>query len=245
MLEDFASVVIVCDNIGSVGTQIRHITYFIKGTWGHTNIHDTELFELGGVPCACVVISPKDAPAVIKYVESNPYPFVSMKFQETILGTKPAPAAAFYSSRDPSPNYPGLLKPDIMAPGSLILAAWIPNEIVGQIGTNVYLSNNYNMVSGTSMATPHFSSVVSLLKSAHQEWSPAAIRSALMTTANPLDNSNRPIQDRGYNFQVASPLAMGAGQIDPNRALDPGFIYDTTYITRHTTSIFCATYIYA
>ncbi|KAK9919300.1 hypothetical protein M0R45_027905 [Rubus argutus] len=108
-----------------------------------------------GLCISCHLISPKDAPAVIKYVESNPYPFVSMKFQET--GTKPAPAAAFYSSRDPSPNYPGLLKPDIMSPGSLILAAWIPNEIVGQIGTNVYLSNNYNMVSGTSMATPHVS----------------------------------------------------------------------------------------
>lgn len=51
-----------------------------------------------------------------------------------------------------------------MAPGTLILAAWIPNEIVGQIGTNVYLSNDYNMVSRTSMATPHVSGVVSLLK---------------------------------------------------------------------------------
>ncbi|CAB4316059.1 unnamed protein product [Prunus armeniaca] len=59
------------------------------------------------------------------------------------------------------------------------------------------------------MATPHVS------------WSAAAIRSALMTTANPVDNSKRPIRDQGFNFTVASPLAMGDGQVDPNRALDP------------------------
>lgn len=62
-----------------------------------------------------------------------------------------------------------------------------------------------------------------------------------MTTANALDNSNRPIRDRGYNFQVASHQAMGAGQIDPNRVLDPGFIYDTTSQDVLHASIFCAT----
>lgn len=76
------------------------------------------------------------------------------------------------------------------------------------------------MVSGTSMATPHVSGVVALLKSAHPEWSAVAIRSALMTTANPVDNSKCPIRDQGFNFRVALPLAMGAGQVDPNRGFD-------------------------
>jgi subtilisin family serine protease len=219
--------VVICEAITSIYDQIDAITRSsVAGAILISN--HTKLFELGGVSCPCLVISPKDAVDVIKYATTSDFPFASLKFQETIMETKPVPAVAYYSSRGPSPSYPGILKPDVMAPGSLVLAAWVPNQQAAQIGPNVYLSSDYNVISGTSMACPHASGVAALLKAAHPEWSPAAIRSAMITTANPLDNTLNPIQENGEKFQLASPLTMGAGHIDPNRALDPGLIYDAT-----------------
>lgn len=63
-----------------------------------------------------------------------------------------------------------MLQPDITAPGVNILAAVPPGE------------TPYRFNSGTSMAAPHISGIVALLKSLHPHWSPAAIKSALVTT---------------------------------------------------------------
>ncbi|MBO8584323.1 S8 family serine peptidase, partial [Staphylococcus aureus] len=75
-----------------------------------------------------------------------------------------------------------ILKPDVIAPGVNILAAW--TEAAGPTGLESDArKTEFNILSGTSMACPHVSGAAALLKSAHPDWSPAAIRSALMTTA--------------------------------------------------------------
>ncbi|KAK9270021.1 hypothetical protein L1049_025594 [Liquidambar formosana] len=219
--------IIICDNIGSFLDQMGFVA--ASNVAGAVFISsDTTVLDLGIFSCPGVVIGPKNAPAVLNYAQTSEKPQASIKFQQTFLGTKPSPAVAAYTSRGPSPSYPGVLKPDIMAPGSQVLASFVPDIRAAQIGSNLMLSSDYFIASGTSMACPHASGVAALLKGAHPEWSPAAIRSAMMTTANPLDNTLNPIQDNGENFTFASPLAMGAGQVDPNRALDPGLIYDAT-----------------
>ncbi|XP_024188428.1 subtilisin-like protease SBT3 [Rosa chinensis] len=231
------SAILICDDISDIRGQISHIIAAeVLGAVFISN--DPNIHELGYVGTPMVVVSPDDGPALFKYAKSAD-PIVSITFQQTFVGTKPAPAAAFYSSRGPSSSYPGILKPDIMAPGSLVLAAWPPNVAAAQIGENVMLPSDYNLISGTSMSCPHASGVAALLKGAHPEWSAAAIRSALVTTANPLDNTQNPIRDNGDNFNFASPLAMGAGQIDPNRALEPGLIYDAT--TQDYINLLCST----
>ena len=58
-------------------------------------------------------------------------------------------------------------QPDIAAPGVSILAAD---------------RDSYVFKSGTSMACPHVSAVTALLKSVHPNWSPAMIKSAIVTT---------------------------------------------------------------
>uniref|UniRef100_A0A0E0P4P4 Peptidase S8/S53 domain-containing protein n=1 Tax=Oryza rufipogon TaxID=4529 RepID=A0A0E0P4P4_ORYRU len=84
----------------------------------------------------------------------------------------------------------------------------------------------YHFESGTSMACPHVSGIVAILKSLHPEWSPAALKSAIMTTALTYDNDGMPIQANGRVQKIADPFDYGAGFINPNMAADPGLIYD-------------------
>jgi len=84
----------------------------------------------------------------------------------------------------------------------------------------------FDIKSGTSMAAPHLSGIAALIKHAHPNWSPAAIKSALMTTAEPTDNLRQPIAD--VDGKPATFLALGAGHVNPQRAIDPGLVYNMT-----------------
>ncbi|KAF3676140.1 hypothetical protein T459_23615 [Capsicum annuum] len=78
-------------------------------------------------------------------------------------------------------------------------------------------------MSGTSMACPQVSGIAALLHSAHPKWTPAAIRSALVTTTDTADHLGKPSMD---GDAPAKFFAAGAGHVNPGRAIDPGLIYD-------------------
>ena len=74
-----------------------------------------------------------------------------------------------------------LKQPDIVAPGIDILASYTPlRSLTGLKGDTQF--SKFTLLSGTSMACPHVSGVAAYVKSFHPKWSPAAIRSAIMTT---------------------------------------------------------------
>jgi hypothetical protein len=116
-------------------------------------------------------------------------------------------------ARGPNAAARDILKPDLVAPGVDILAGQTPDV------ANGFRGELYQYLTGTSMSVPHVAGLAALLKEARPDWSPAALRSALMTTARQdvlLDDSETP----------AGPFDMGAGYVDPNPALDPGLIYE-------------------
>ncbi|CAI0451626.1 unnamed protein product [Linum tenue] len=229
LLSQAPRAIIVCEDTGFLDFQMRAISSVTNLAGAVFVSKDPSRVEFEFMSCPGVLISATELATVIDYINSSDNPIAAIKFRQTVTGKEVAPSVADYTSRGPSPNCPAVLKPDVMAPGSLVLASWIPNDYTAAVGTSTLLSSEgFNLISGTSMACPHASGVAALLRGAHPEWSHAAIRSAMMTTATELDSSMMPIKDVGRNFTAASPLAMGAGHIVPNLAMDPGLVYDVT-----------------
>ena len=115
------------------------------------------------------------------------------------------------SSRGPAAFAPGLMKPNLVAPGSMILSA-------SAAGSDS--SDRYSLLTGTSMSGPHIAGAAALLLSARPDWTVAMIQSALETTAESdtlqVDNLPATIIDRG------------AGRARVDRAANAGLFLPVT-----------------
>lgn len=169
-------------------------------------------------------VGQKSGDAVRKYLMSDHNPTVTILFEGTKVGIEPSPVVAAFSSRGPNSITPEILKPDLIAPGVNILAGWS-----GSVGPTGLATDDrrveFNIISGTSMSCPHVSGLAALVKGAHPDWSPAAIRSALMTTAYIVYKNGNSIQDIATG-KPSTPFDHGAGHVDPLAALNPGLVYD-------------------
>ncbi|KAJ1298713.1 hypothetical protein BS78_01G474900 [Paspalum vaginatum] len=151
-------------------------------------------------------------------------PTVHISPSKTVVGRTPAPAVAYFSSRGPSSISPNILKPDVTAPGVNILAAWPPKSSPTVLPLDKR-QTKWNFDSGTSMSCPHVSGIAAVVRSVHPTWSPAAVKSALMTTAYMSDDTSDAMV-AGGTLKAADAFDVGAGHVDPLRALDPGLVYD-------------------
>ncbi|XP_031131231.1 subtilisin-like protease SBT5.3 isoform X2 [Ipomoea triloba] len=197
---------------GAVGMILANDEYF------GNDIEADEHF----LPATHVTYS--DGLAIFDYINKTRNPVAHITHPNTLLGVKPAPVIAAFSSRGPNTVNPEILKPDISAPGVNVIAAF--TEATGP-SDNDYDKRivSFNLLSGTSMSCPHVAGVVGLLKTVYPSWSPAEIRSAIMTTATVKTNSGKAITDDKTGVE-ATPFAYGAGHINPNCAADPGLVYD-------------------
>ncbi|KAL5709396.1 hypothetical protein ACHQM5_020092 [Ranunculus cassubicifolius] len=155
-----------------------------------------------------------DGGNISKYINTTSNPTANI-FKSVEAKDPLAPLTVSFSSRGPNPITPDILKPDITAPGVDILAAWSQGTTVtgSAVDTRVV---PYNIISGTSMSCPHVTGAAAYVKSFNPTWSPAAIKSALMTTATIVRVGTPPDAEFGY----------GSGQINPVKAVTPGLIYD-------------------
>jgi hypothetical protein len=127
---------------------------------------------------------------------------------------------AAFSSRGPAPDF---VKPDVTAPGIQVLAGMTPAPEPAPAGVDSGAPGQlWQAIAGTSMSGPHAAGASALIKAAHQDWSPAEIKSALMTSS---------VQDvvKEDGTTTADPFDMGAGSIRVDRAINPTVVFDESY----------------
>ncbi len=126
----------------------------------------------------------------------NPVQVVDESMQDRVSG---------FSARGPAP-LDGVLKPNVVAPGQRIEAAYVPG------------SSSVATISGTSMASPHVAGAVAQLRQLNPSWGPDALQSVLETTAEvePVTVGGAPANlfDRGSG-RIRVDLAARAGLFLP------------------------------
>jgi uncharacterized repeat protein (TIGR01451 family) len=105
-----------------------------------------------------------------------------------------------------------VIKPDVTAPGVDIMGA----EADGQ-GLSF---PEYQIISGTSMSSPHHAGSAALLAAVKPNWSPHQIKSALMLTAN----TDFTVKEDGVT--PTDPFDLGAGRLELGAAKNPGLTMD-------------------
>jgi len=181
--------------------------------------------EVHSVPT--VHVNAADGAAIKAYAQAQNASAEMTKFVIGISSVK-APVVASFSSRGPNRYDGNVLKPDLAAPGVDVIAAVTPELTAAQradvVNGTLPATNAWASYQGTSMAAPHVAGVAALLHQEHPTWTPAMIKSALMTTGT----DTYPDAIASGDTRGILPFGQGAGHINPNGASDPGLVYNAT-----------------
>ncbi|KAJ9557723.1 hypothetical protein OSB04_012337, partial [Centaurea solstitialis] len=177
---------------------------------------DFERFPSFGLPVS--IVNSDQANSILQYIRSTRNATAIIMKSEDVSNPF-SPYVASSSSRGPNSVNTNILKPDLTAPGVRILAAWPPLSPISEAEGD-HREVRFNMISGTSMACPHVSGIAAYIKSFNPTWSPAAIKSALMTTVSLMS----------ARINTDAEFAYGAGYLNPMKAMRPGLVYDANEV---------------
>ncbi|MCB0002092.1 MAG: S8 family serine peptidase [Anaerolineae bacterium] len=123
---------------------------------------------------------------------------------------------AGFSSRGPLVNNASdIIKPDVTAPGVDIIAAYRDLPPGPEDPTQ-----NYGVVSGTSMSSPHTAGAAALLSGLYPDWTPAEVKAAMMSTGKVAG-----VYKEDYVTQ-ADPFDMGGGRVQVDQGAQSGLLFN-------------------
>jgi subtilisin family serine protease len=176
------------------------------------NAPGTQSLLVGGASIPVFGVTQAEGDALRNFGNANPSATAQISWPATGLPNV-ADALGSFSSRGPAANF-DLIKPDITAPGVDVLAAYAGTALTGS-------EQAVDTLSGTSMASPHVTGAVLLVRQARPSWTPPEVKSALMMTAT----TQVYLEDQ---ITLAGPLARGSGRVRVDRAINAGLVLNET-----------------
>ena len=212
---NFSDKVFNAQRAGAIGAMIYN-----NAANGETLITMGPGVHAADVAIPSVLLRRSNGVAMFDFITANPTTAQGEIFFNPHSAAAIGDVIASFSSRGPTQDKD--IKPDVVAPGQDVLSAGYG---VGPFPTPF---TGFGSVSGTSMATPHVAGAAALLLQLHPWWTPADVKSALMTTAT------EDVWTSTARTTRAGVLARGAGRIDLSRAGNPGLLLDNSSVSgRH------------
>ena len=158
-------------------------------------------------------VSQAEGDAIRNFGNANPTTATAQISYPPVGLPNTADALGSFSSRGPAGSF-DLIKPDITAPGVNILAAYAGTTLTGS-------EQVIDILSGTSMASPHNAGAALLVRQARPSWTPSEVKSAMMMTAT----TQVYLEDQ---ITLAGPHARGSGRVRIGPAINAGLVLNET-----------------